>query len=164
MHVNHNQYPTDAAKIAYAESRLTIGKRASILMMSYWKDSICTISMFTKYWQILCTTPWPSPSSLDLSSPSLWIQQPTSTHWQHYSHHWNHPSPWKPCQEAVPLCHWLKPVPHRFGSSLITLSRYQCQFWIQHSHHVLALLSHPLLSHLSYYIWRYLRRRGVPVL
>ena len=54
MHVNHNQYSTDAAKIAYAESRLTISKRASILMMPYRKDGICTIFTFTEYWQILC--------------------------------------------------------------------------------------------------------------
>ena len=54
MHVNHNQYSTDAAKIAYAESQLTIGKRAFILMMSYQKDGICTIFMFTEYWWILC--------------------------------------------------------------------------------------------------------------
>ena len=53
MHVNHDQYPTDAAKIAYAESRLTIGKRASILMMPYRKDGICTISTFTEYRRIL---------------------------------------------------------------------------------------------------------------
>ena len=53
MHVNHDQYPTDAAKIAYAESRLTIGKRASILMMPYWKDGICTIFTFTEYRWIL---------------------------------------------------------------------------------------------------------------
>ena len=49
MHVNHNQYFTDTAKIAYAEFWLTISKRASILMMLYWKDSICTIFMFTEY-------------------------------------------------------------------------------------------------------------------
>ena len=61
MHVNHDQYPTDAAKIAYAESRLTIGKRASILMMPYRKDGICTIFTFTEYWQILrhvCDNPF----------------------------------------------------------------------------------------------------------
>ena len=54
MHVNHDQYLTDTAKITYAESQLTISKRASILMMSYWKDGICTIFTFTEYWQILC--------------------------------------------------------------------------------------------------------------
>ena len=54
MHVNHNQYSTDAAKITYAESQLTIDKRASILMMPYWKDGICTIFTFTEYWWILC--------------------------------------------------------------------------------------------------------------
>ena len=48
MHVNHDQYLTDAVKIAYAESQLTISKRASILMMSYWKDDICTIFTFVK--------------------------------------------------------------------------------------------------------------------
>ena len=49
MHVNHDQYFTDTVKIAYAESQLTIGKRASILMMPYWKDGICTIFTFTEY-------------------------------------------------------------------------------------------------------------------
>ena len=61
MHVNHDQYLTDTAKIAYAESQLTIGKRASILMMSYWKDGICTIFTFTEYWWILrhmCDNPF----------------------------------------------------------------------------------------------------------
>ena len=53
MHVNHDQYPTDAAKIAYAESQFTIGKRASILMMPYRKDGICTIFTFTEYQRIL---------------------------------------------------------------------------------------------------------------
>ena len=54
MHVNHDQYLTDTVKITYAESQLTIDKRASILMMSYWKDDICTIFTFTEYWWILC--------------------------------------------------------------------------------------------------------------
>ena len=61
MHVNHNQYFTDATKIAYAESQLTIDKRASILMMPYWKDGICTIFTFTEYWWILyhvCDNPF----------------------------------------------------------------------------------------------------------
>ena len=54
IHINHNQYLTDTAKITYAESQLTIDKRAFILMMSYWKDGICTIFTFTEYWWILC--------------------------------------------------------------------------------------------------------------
>ena len=54
MHVNHDWYLTDTAKIAYTESQLTIDKRAYILMMPYWKDGICTISMFTEYQWILC--------------------------------------------------------------------------------------------------------------
>ena len=54
MHVNHDWYSTDAVKITYAESQLTIGKRAFILMMLYWKDGICTIFTFTEYWWILC--------------------------------------------------------------------------------------------------------------
>ena len=61
MHVNHDWYFINAAKIAYAESQLTIGKRASILMMPYWKDSICTIFTFTEYWRILrhvCDNPF----------------------------------------------------------------------------------------------------------
>ena len=35
MHVNHDRYSTDASKIAYAENRLTIGKRAHNLMNAY---------------------------------------------------------------------------------------------------------------------------------
>ena len=61
MHVNHNQYSTDTAKIAYAESQLTIDKRASILIMLYWKDGICIIFTFIEYWQILrhvCDNPF----------------------------------------------------------------------------------------------------------
>ena len=61
IHVNHNQYLTDTAKITYAESQLTIDKRAFILMMSYWKDGICTIFTFTEYWWILrhvCDNPF----------------------------------------------------------------------------------------------------------
>ena len=61
MHVNHDQYLTDAAKIAYAEFQLTIDKRASILMMPYRKDGICTIFTFTEYWWILrhvCDNPF----------------------------------------------------------------------------------------------------------
>ena len=54
MHVNYDQYFTDTAKITYAESQLTISKRAFILMMSYWKDGICIIFIFTEYWWILC--------------------------------------------------------------------------------------------------------------
>ena len=53
MNINHDRYPTDTAKIAYAESRLTIGKRASILMMPYRRDGICTISTFAEYRHIL---------------------------------------------------------------------------------------------------------------
>ena len=61
MHVNHDQYLTDAAKITYAESQLTIDKRAFILMMSYWKDGICIIFTFTEYQWILhhvCDNPF----------------------------------------------------------------------------------------------------------
>lgn len=53
MHVNHDRYPTDLAKIAYAESRLTIGKKASNLMMPYRIDGICTLSSFDEYRQRL---------------------------------------------------------------------------------------------------------------
>lgn len=49
MNINHDRYPTDLAKIAYAESRLTIGKKASNLMMPYRKDGICTIPSFAEY-------------------------------------------------------------------------------------------------------------------
>ena len=53
MHVNHNRYSIDVAKIAYAESRLIISKRAFILMMPYRKNDICTISTFAEYRRIL---------------------------------------------------------------------------------------------------------------
>ena len=53
MNINHDRYPTDLAKIAYAESRLTIRKKASNLMMPYRKDGICTITTFPEYRRIL---------------------------------------------------------------------------------------------------------------
>ena len=49
MNINHDRYPTDSAKIAYAESRLIIGKKASNLMMLYRQDGICTITTFVAY-------------------------------------------------------------------------------------------------------------------
>ena len=49
MHVNHDRYPTDVAKIAYAENRLTIGKRAHNLMNAYRLDGICTLKTFFEW-------------------------------------------------------------------------------------------------------------------
>ena len=49
MNVNHDRYPTDSAKISYAESRLTIGKKAFNLMMPYRHDGICTLTSFAEY-------------------------------------------------------------------------------------------------------------------
>ncbi len=46
MDSNHDRYPTDRAKIAYAESRLTIGKKAHNLMNPYRRDGLCTITSF----------------------------------------------------------------------------------------------------------------------
>ena len=49
MHTNHDRYPTDVHKIAYAESRLTIGKRAHTLMSPYRVNGICSILVFSLY-------------------------------------------------------------------------------------------------------------------
>ena len=53
MHTNHDRYSTDALKISYAESRLTIGKRAHTLMSPYRTDGICTILAFATYLRTL---------------------------------------------------------------------------------------------------------------
>lgn len=44
MHANHDRYPTEIEKITYAESRLTIGKKAHNLMNRYRKDGPCTLT------------------------------------------------------------------------------------------------------------------------
>ena len=49
MHVNHDRYSTDASKIAYAENRLTIGKRAHNLMNAYRVDGICRLTTFSEW-------------------------------------------------------------------------------------------------------------------
>ena len=49
MHINHDRYPTDQMKIAYAESRLTIGKRAHLLMGYYRTNGLCTINDFSDW-------------------------------------------------------------------------------------------------------------------
>lgn len=46
MHVNHDRYPTDGDKIAYAELKLAVGKKASNLMNRYRKDGLCTLTSF----------------------------------------------------------------------------------------------------------------------
>lgn len=53
MHANHDRYPTDTSKIAYAESRLTIGKRAHTLMSPYRIDGLCTLTLFPEWRSIL---------------------------------------------------------------------------------------------------------------
>lgn len=49
MHVNHDRYPTDLHKIAYAESRLTISKKAHNLMNRYRTDGLSTIRTFKEW-------------------------------------------------------------------------------------------------------------------
>ena len=49
MHVNHDRYPSDAHKIAYAESRLTIGKKAHNLMNRYRSEGLCILSSFADW-------------------------------------------------------------------------------------------------------------------
>ena len=49
MSINHDRYPTDREKIGYAESRLTIGKKAHNLMNSYRANGLCTLTDFSDY-------------------------------------------------------------------------------------------------------------------
>ena len=49
MHVNNDRYPFDQAKIAYAESRLTIGKKAHNLMNAYRVDGLCILTSFVEW-------------------------------------------------------------------------------------------------------------------
>ena len=49
MDVNDDRYPSHRAKIAYAESRLTIGKKAHNLMGQYRVNDLCTISTFADW-------------------------------------------------------------------------------------------------------------------
>ena len=49
MHINHDRYFSDEAKIAYAESRLTIGKRAHLLMTPYRIDGLCRLTSFSDW-------------------------------------------------------------------------------------------------------------------
>lgn len=49
MDVNHDRYTTARAKIAYAESRLTIGKKAYNLMNPYRKEGLCTLTSFSDW-------------------------------------------------------------------------------------------------------------------
>ena len=46
MSVNHDRYLFDSAKIAYAESRLTIEKKAHSLMSQYRVNDLCTLTDF----------------------------------------------------------------------------------------------------------------------
>ncbi len=47
--LNGDRYPSHRAKIAYAESRLTIGKKAHNLMGQYRVNGLCTISTFADW-------------------------------------------------------------------------------------------------------------------
>ncbi len=49
MHVNHDRYPTDGDKIAYAELKLAVGRKASNLMNRYRKDGLCTLTSFVDW-------------------------------------------------------------------------------------------------------------------
>ena len=46
LYGNEDRYPTDKSKIIYAESRLTITKKAHNLMKRYRVDGLCTITSF----------------------------------------------------------------------------------------------------------------------
>ena len=52
MNENHNRYFIDSFKIIYVESRLIIEKKTFILMMSYRKNDVCILSIFSKYFRI----------------------------------------------------------------------------------------------------------------
>ena len=49
MQVNHDRYPSDAHKIAYAESRLTIGKKAHNLINRYRSEGLCILLTFADW-------------------------------------------------------------------------------------------------------------------
>ncbi len=53
MHMNHDRYIIDEAKIVYVESRLIIGKKTHILMMSYRTNGICNLATFDEYLRTL---------------------------------------------------------------------------------------------------------------
>ena len=54
MNENHDRYFIDAFKIIYIESRLIIEKKVFILMILYRKNNVCILSIFSKYFRILC--------------------------------------------------------------------------------------------------------------
>lgn len=49
MSGNEDRYRTDRSKIVYAESRLTVGKRAHTLMNRYRTKGLCTLTSFDDY-------------------------------------------------------------------------------------------------------------------
>jgi hypothetical protein len=49
MYINHDRYPIQAHKIAYAESKLTFRKRAYNLMRQYRVNGLCTIPTLKKW-------------------------------------------------------------------------------------------------------------------
>lgn len=54
MHINNDIYPSDVQKIAYAESRLMIRKKAHNLMNLYKSEGLCILQTFAdwraKFW------------------------------------------------------------------------------------------------------------------
>lgn len=49
MHANRDRYPSDEDKIAYAESRLVIGKKAHNLMNQHRVNGLCTLISFADW-------------------------------------------------------------------------------------------------------------------
>lgn len=54
MHVNHDQYPTNMHKIAYAKLRFTISKNAHNLINKHRIYELNTIRKFKECWAKLC--------------------------------------------------------------------------------------------------------------
>ena len=53
LHINHDRYLTNHKKITYAESWLTIEKKAHNLINQYWVNDLCTLINFKGYLQEL---------------------------------------------------------------------------------------------------------------
>ena len=81
----------------------------------------------------------------------------------HHSCGRNHYGSRRPHWKTVPICHWFKSIPHHSEPSLAAPSWNWCQFWVQHSYHVLVLLPRSLLSNAYHNPWSHLRRRRLSV-
>lgn len=46
IHINHDRYPSNAYKIVYAKSRLTIGKKTHNLMNQYKSEELYILLIF----------------------------------------------------------------------------------------------------------------------